>query len=59
MAVLEMLRHTIPVQRTPARVMSTLGKMMETATAVRSERGEARELTRILLAAITAGRLSV
>jgi serine kinase of HPr protein (carbohydrate metabolism regulator) len=49
LAVLEMLRHTIPVQRTPARVMATLAKMMETATAVRSERGEAAETARALL----------
>jgi len=49
MAVLEMLRHTIPVQRTPARVMATLAKMMETAIAVRSERGEAGEVVRALL----------
>jgi hypothetical protein len=50
MAVLEMLRHTIPVQRTPARVMATLATMMETASAVRSERGEAGEAARNLLA---------
>lgn len=49
MAALEMLRHTIPVQRTPARVMATLAKMMETATAVRSERGDAGETARLLL----------
>lgn len=49
MAVLEMLRHAIPVQRTPARVMATLAKMMETATSVRSERGEASEAARALL----------
>lgn len=51
MAVLEMIRHTIPVQRTPARVMSTLAKMMESATAVRSERGEASKVARALLSA--------
>jgi hypothetical protein len=55
MAVLEMLRHTIPVQRTPARVMATLAKMMETATAVRSERGEASEAANSLLTAIPLG----
>jgi serine kinase of HPr protein (carbohydrate metabolism regulator) len=49
MAVLEMLRHAIPVQRTPARVMATLAKMMETAVAERSERGEARETAISLL----------
>ena len=52
MAVLEMLRHTIPVQRTPARVMATLAKMMETATALRSVRGEASEVASSLLAAM-------
>jgi hypothetical protein len=52
LAVLEMLRHTIPVQRTPARVMATLAKMMETATAMRSERGEACEAARSLLTAM-------
>ena len=49
-AVLEMLRHTIPVQRTPARVMSTLAAMMEHAQAVQSERGEASQTARALLA---------
>ena len=51
MAVLEMLRHTVPVQRAPARVMAVLATMMETATALRSERGEAREAARALLLA--------
>jgi hypothetical protein len=55
MAVLEMLRHAIPVQRTPARVMATLARMMETATAVRSERGEASEAANSLLTAIPLG----
>jgi hypothetical protein len=50
MAALEMLRHTIPVQRTPARVMATLAKMMETATALRSVRGEANEVAHSLIA---------
>jgi hypothetical protein len=49
MAVLELLRHTIPVQRTPARVMATLAKMIETANVVRSQRGEAREVAPTLL----------
>lgn len=49
MAALEMLRHAIPVQRTPARVMAALAKMMESATAVRSERGEAGEVAKVLL----------
>ncbi len=50
MAALEMLRHAVPVQRAPARVMVALAKMMETATAVRSERGEASETAEMLLA---------
>jgi hypothetical protein len=53
LAVLEMLRHAIPVQRTPARVMATLARMMETATAVRSERGEASETAHALLQAMS------
>jgi serine kinase of HPr protein (carbohydrate metabolism regulator) len=54
MAVLEMLRHAIPVQRTPARVMATLAKMMETAVAVRSVRGEASEAAAALLSEVNA-----
>jgi len=54
MAVLEMMRHAIPVRRTPARVMATLAKIMATATAVRSERGEASEAVRSLLATVSA-----
>ena len=57
MAVLEMLRHAIPVQRTPARVMATLATMMETAAAVRSKRGEAREVTGSLLRAMSVARV--
>jgi hypothetical protein len=52
MAALEMMRHAIPVQRTPALVMATLAKMMEGATAMRSERGEASETARYLVAAL-------
>jgi hypothetical protein len=52
MAVLKMLQHTIPVQRTPGRVMATLAKMMKNAKAVRSERGEAFETARALLTAM-------
>jgi hypothetical protein len=54
MAVLEMLRHSIPVQRTPARVMATLAKMMESAIALRSARGDARATARVLLDSIDA-----
>jgi len=54
-AVLDMLRHSIPVQRTPARVMAMLAKTMETATAFRSDRGEASDAAGALLAAMTGG----
>jgi hypothetical protein len=50
MAALEMLRHAVPVQRVPARVMAALAKMMETATAVRSPRAEAAETAQLLIA---------
>lgn len=49
MAVLEMMRHTIPVQRTPARVMSTLSTMMRGVTAWRSQRGEAKLAAHVIL----------
>jgi serine kinase of HPr protein (carbohydrate metabolism regulator) len=55
MAVLEMLRHSIPVQRTPGRVMAALSKVMEGATAWRSERGDAREIVGRLIEAVGAG----
>ncbi len=58
LAVLEMLQHSIPVQRTPARVMAMLARMMETATAVRTERGEAREAANLLLDAMIIGEVS-
>jgi hypothetical protein len=51
--VLEMLRHTIPVQRTPARVMATLTRMMRDAQAFRSARGEAEATAAALLAAMS------
>jgi hypothetical protein len=54
MAVLEMLRHTVPVQRTPARAMATLARMMETAIALRSERSDASEAAGWLLTAMNA-----
>jgi hypothetical protein len=49
MAVLEMLRHTIPVRRSPQRVLSTLTAMMERATAWSSVRGEADDVVRMML----------
>ena len=50
MAALEMLRHAVPVQRTPERVMATLARMLEGANAVRSQRGEADDTAKALLA---------
>ena len=54
-AVLEMLRHSIPVQRTPARVMATLSAAMRHATAWRSQRGEAADAARSLMSALATG----
>lgn len=51
-AVLEMLRHSIPIRRTPARVMSILSRMMVDATAWRSNRGEASDAARAIVAMI-------
>jgi hypothetical protein len=53
-AVLEMLLHAVPVQRTPARVLATLTATMRHATAWRSKRGEAPETARTLLTALAA-----
>lgn len=50
MAALEMLRHAVPVQRTPPRVMQALARMMDGAEAAQSLRGEAPETARALLA---------
>jgi hypothetical protein len=52
-AALEMMRHAIPVQHAPARVMATLAKLMERAHAFTGERGEARETAGSLLDAMT------
>jgi hypothetical protein len=54
LAVLEMLRHAIPARRTPARVMAILARVMETAVAWRSPRGEAAEAAAAMLAAMSA-----
>ena len=50
MAVLEMLRHTIPVQRTPARVLSTLTALVANTTIFRTQRDEADQAAHRLLA---------
>lgn len=52
MAVLEMLRHTIPVQRTPARVLSTLAALVSGARLLRSPRDEADSAAQHLLALV-------
>jgi hypothetical protein len=52
MALLEMLRHSIPVQRTPARVMSTLSRMLDGATAWTSDRDDAADTAQHLLSAL-------
>jgi len=51
-ALLEMIRHTIPVQRTPARVMATLSHMLEGATAWSSNRDDASLTAQRLLASL-------
>jgi hypothetical protein len=48
-AALEMMRHAIAVQRAPQRVMSALAAMLDTATIVRSQRGDAAHTAAILL----------
>jgi hypothetical protein len=54
-AVLEMLLHSTPVQRTPARVLAALTATMRHATAWRSQRGEAGVAARSLLTALATG----
>jgi hypothetical protein len=49
MAVLEMLRHTIPVQRVPRLVLSTLTAMVDGASAWSSARDEAEAVAQSLL----------
>jgi hypothetical protein len=48
-AILEMLRHTIPVQRTPSRVMATLAAMIAGAEACETRRAEADSAAAALL----------
>ncbi len=50
LAVLEMLRHTIPVQRTPSRVLASLTALVAPARLLKSYRDEAPEAARHLLA---------
>jgi hypothetical protein len=53
LALLEMLKHSISVQRTPTRVMGTLAAMLRNATAWTSSRGEADVTAAALLAALS------
>jgi hypothetical protein len=54
-AVLEMLLHTAPVQRTPARVLATVSATVQNAAVWKSSRGEAAPAARALLAALATG----
>jgi hypothetical protein len=54
-AVLELLLHSTPVQRAPRRTLATLTAMMRSATAWRSERGNAAGVARSLLGALATG----
>jgi hypothetical protein len=54
-AVLELLLHSTPVQRTPGRTLATLSAMMRDAKAWRLQRGEAAVAARALLAALATG----
>lgn len=58
-AVLETLLHTTPVRRSPARVLTTLTKMIRSATAWRSQRGDAAVAARSLLSALATGEAPV
>jgi len=57
-AALEMLLHTIPVQRTPARVLSTFEAVMRSARAWRTPRGEASAAAAALISALESGALT-
>ncbi|HWB32972.1 MAG TPA: hypothetical protein VG714_07360 [Acidobacteriaceae bacterium] len=54
MAALEMLRHAIPVQRAPARVMAAFARMLQSAAAFQSPRGDAATTAQLLLAMLEA-----
>jgi hypothetical protein len=49
-AVLEMLSHTVPARLRPEDSLAALGRVVEGATVLQGERGEARELASRLLA---------
>jgi hypothetical protein len=54
-AVLELLLHSTPVQRTPDRTLATLSAMVRHARVWSSQRGEAADVARSLLAALATG----
>jgi hypothetical protein len=54
-AVLELLLHSTPVQRTPNRTLATLSAMVGDARVWRSQRGEAAGAAGSLLAALATG----
>ena len=54
-AVLELLLHSTPVQRTPERTLAALSAMVSHATAWKSQRGDAAGAARSLLAALATG----
>ena len=54
-AVLELLLHSTPVQRTPDRTLTTLTTMVRNARVWKSQRGEAAVAARSLLAALATG----
>ena len=53
-AVLEMLLHAAPVQRTPARVLATVSATVQNAVVWKSSRGEAAAAAQALIAALAA-----
>jgi hypothetical protein len=58
-AALELLLHTLPVQRTPTRVLATFAAMMRQARAWRTARGESAAAAAALLSALaTEGALA-
>ncbi len=49
LAILELLRHTLPARHRPAQALATLKAAMRTAVAFRSPRGEAATTAQLLL----------
>jgi hypothetical protein len=50
-AVLELLAHTVPARLRPAQALADLDRAVARASVIQGERGEARELVPLLLAA--------